>query len=164
MRALSSIVALLPEPPFARYIRVQYPGRPVDSACGHVVPFTDLDSTPRVVFVLVVLYLGDEAGSHSHSGATYRKCGRSLRPTEMAPESSTGTSTASITCGAKAIVFIGTVYACPPISYPEAMIASTPLSAAFRAWWRAPTWWIYTSPTSYRRRVCPPGPRADVMR
>jgi hypothetical protein len=80
VRALSPIVALAPEPPFVPYIRVQYPGRPVDSACDYVVPFTNLDLTPRVIFVLVVLYLGDEAGPHSHSRATYRKCGRECPP------------------------------------------------------------------------------------
>ncbi len=73
MRALSPTVALPPEPPFVQYIRVQYPGRPVDSACDYVVPFTDLDSTPHVVLALVVLYLGDEADLHSHSRVTYRK-------------------------------------------------------------------------------------------
>ena len=69
----------------------------------------------------------------------------SLRPSEMAPETSTGTSTASLTYEAKAIVCIGTAYACPTISYPEAMMAFTPLSAAFRAWWRTLTLWMCTS-------------------
>lgn len=80
MRALSPIMALPPEPPFVQYIRVQYLGRPVDSACGYVIPFTDLDSTPRVVFVLVVLYLCDEADPQNHSCATYRKCSRESPP------------------------------------------------------------------------------------
>ncbi len=68
------------------------------------------------------------------------------RPSVNPPAPSTGMSTASTTWGSSSDV--GTLPVWPPPSAPWAMTASTPHSATFSAWRRAPTVGMVTMPAS----------------
>ena len=82
------------------------------------------------------------------------------RPSVKPPAATTGTSTASTTCGMSSDV--GTTPVWPPPSAPWAITASTPHSATFSAWRAAPTVGMTTTPASTRRStVSRPGAWAN---